>query len=96
MYKFEKYRIHIFVVQGPPDPGSENMISIALDAASSPFYLGQIPYPKAQHEKTGVKDVKSSEHDKELDVVYQDPSLLHTLELLEQIFLDDIMKLKKY
>lgn len=81
--------------QGPPDPGSGNMISIGPDAVSSPFYQGQIPDPKAQHEKTGVKDVKSSEHEKEMDAAYQDPSLPQTLELLEQRFLDEIMKLTK-
>ena len=71
------------------------MISIGPDAASSPFYQGQIPDPKPQHEKTGLKDVKCSEHDKEINVAYQDPSLPQTLELLEQRFLDEIMKLTK-
>jgi len=86
---------HMYKEGQGPDPGSGNMISTGPDAASSPFYQGQMPDPKAQQEKTGVKDVKGSEHEQEMDAGFQDPSLPPTLELLEQRFMDEIMKLTK-
>lgn len=81
--------------QGPPEPGSGSKIPTGPDAASSPFYQSQIPDPKAQHEKVSIKDVKGSEHEQEVDAGFQDPSIPPTLELLEQRFMDEIMKLTK-
>ncbi|KAH9322652.1 hypothetical protein KI387_017291 [Taxus chinensis] len=80
--------------QGPPDPGSANMLPSGPDAGS-PFYQSQMPDPKGQQEKTNVKDVKGSEHEQQMEAAYQDPSIPQTLELLEQKFMDEIMKLSK-
>eukprot|EP01018_Ginkgo_biloba_P010743 Gb_11503 [translate_table: standard] len=79
--------------QGPPDPGSGNVLPAGPDAGS-PFYQGQMPDPKAQQEKSN-KDLKGSEHERGIDAGYEEPSLPQTLEALEQKFMDEIMKLTK-
>eukprot|EP00252_Welwitschia_mirabilis_P012966 TRINITY_DN2863_c0_g1_i1.p1 TRINITY_DN2863_c0_g1~~TRINITY_DN2863_c0_g1_i1.p1 ORF type:complete len:302 (+),score=76.06 TRINITY_DN2863_c0_g1_i1:288-1193(+) len=81
--------------QGPADTGSGgNLISKGPEGAS-PFYQGQMPDPKSQQEKLGMKDAKGTEHGQEMETGYQDLSLPQTLEQLEQKFIDEIIKLTK-
>lgn len=63
--------------------------------ASKSFYQSQRADSKLGLEKQVNIDPRSQPHGEEMDIGYEEKTLSHTFEGLEQKFLDDIMKLTK-
>ncbi|XP_059314940.1 uncharacterized protein LOC132065528 isoform X2 [Lycium ferocissimum] len=63
--------------------------------ASRSYYQGQRTDPRLALENQGVKDPRAQPREEDMDIGYEDKPVQQTLEVLEQKFLDDIMKLTK-
>ncbi|XP_075500642.1 uncharacterized protein LOC142539232 [Primulina tabacum] len=59
------------------------------------YYQGQRPDPRIPFEKQGGGDPRSQPREEDMDIGYEDNRTIQSFDGLEQIFLDDIMKLSK-
>ncbi|KAF4374167.1 hypothetical protein G4B88_020559 [Cannabis sativa] len=63
--------------------------------SARPYFQGQRNDMKMASEKQSNSDTRSQPHNEDMEVGYEDPPSSQTFQGLEQIFLDDIMKLAK-
>lgn len=59
------------------------------------YYQGQKPDPRMPFEKLGGGDPRTQAREEDMDIGYEDNRTIQSFDGLEQIFLDDIMKLSK-